>query len=520
MAAHYHSAMFSDLVFSAIMALLIAGFVGLPLSIAAATIPAARLSAPSDRHEPMSRKAVVLGLFASFAGVWLMGLGAWLASGDSRYGALESLGVLLITLVGAGVLAAGLGPLPSWLLETLGPVAERLPSPFRLAVRDLTQRRARAVVAITLVMLTSGFGLALTIIAVGETTQSRAEYLPQGRPGSLLVQSRYVYLEPFSAVDAATIRAAIERELPGVPIVQNETVPDSSRFFNAAAENIEMPEEAVYGHHVIGDEKLLRYLTGDQSTPYDESTAVVVTSAGVQVDSVNLFYELHKDDETTQTKTVRAAVAKPADPYMQTIFVPAELVRDLGFQLQPAELIVDPTLHRVTAEEQQRLDDLLDDALADIYVERGFQASTGWLLFAAAAFLAAVGCSLSSGFGVAANARQARVMRRAGNGSAAAFRWFCASRAGLSALCGTVLGAVAGGPAGMLLLWPLTVRSAWEDPARVPFETPWPAVVVIVTGLPVLAAALGAIFAREHPHVSAPAASRPDTGIAPSSTLG
>ncbi|MGW3347675.1 hypothetical protein ACWDA3_30630 [Nonomuraea rubra] len=79
----------------------------------------------------------------------------------------------------------------------------------------------------------------------------------------------------------------------------------------------------------------------------------------------------------------------------------------------------------------------------------------------------------------------------------AAFRWFCASRAGLSTLCGTVLGAVAGCPAGLLLLWPLTMRTTWEAPARVPFETPWPAIVAVVAGLPLLAAALGALFARE-----------------------
>ncbi|WP_344471696.1 hypothetical protein [Nonomuraea monospora] len=512
--------MLSDLVFSAIMELLIAAFVGLPLSFAAAAIPVARLSAPTNRHEFMSRGVVVLGLFASFAGVWLMGLGAWLASEDSRYGTLESLGALLITLIGAGVLAAGLGPLPSWLLETLGPVAERLPSPIRLAVRDLTQRRARAVVAITLAMLATGAGLALTIIAVGQTAQSRAAYLPQGRPGSLLVQSNHAFMGLFSATDAATIRAAMERELPGVPIAQTESVQDSSWFFDAEAENVETPEGDVYWHRVIGDEKLLRYLTGDQSTPYDENTVVVVTSAGVKVDSVNLFYELHKDDETIQTKTVRAVAARTSDPHMETIFVPSKVVRDLGYRLQTSELIVDPTLHRVTPEEQRRLDDRLDAAIAQTYVERGFQASTGWLPFAAAAFLAALGCALSSGFGVAANGRQARVMQRAGHGSVAAFRWFCASRAGLSALCGTVLGAVAGCPAGMLLLWPLTMPTTWEAPVRVPFETPWTAIVAIVAGLPVLAAALGAILAREHPHGPTRAASRPDSGPAPSSALG
>ncbi|MBB6557088.1 hypothetical protein [Nonomuraea rubra] len=344
-------------------------------------------------------------------------------------------------------------------------------------------------------MLTAGLGpLPSWLIAVGETAQSRAEYLPRGRPGSLVVHSGPVSLGPFSTADAATVRAAVERELPGVPIAQHEAVVDTW-FFDARAENVEIPEEVVYWNQVIGDEKLLRYLTGDQSTPYDESTVVVITSAGVKVDAVDLVYELDKDDETRQTKSARAVVARISDPHMETIFVPSKLVRDLGYRLQPSELIVDPAVHRVTPQEQQRLDDRLDDAVAEVHVERGFQASTGWLPFAAVAFLAALGCALASGFGKAANARQARVMKRAGNGSAAAFRWFRASRAGLSTLCGTVLGAIAGVPAGMLLLWPLTMRTTWEAPARVPFETPWPAIGAVVAGLPLLAAALGALFA-------------------------
>ncbi|WP_379490988.1 hypothetical protein [Nonomuraea rubra] len=66
-AAHYHPAMSFDLVYPAVSVLIVALFVGLPLSTATAAIPVARLSAPPNRHELMSRRAVALGLFASFA---------------------------------------------------------------------------------------------------------------------------------------------------------------------------------------------------------------------------------------------------------------------------------------------------------------------------------------------------------------------------------------------------------------------------------------------------------------------
>ncbi|NJP93028.1 hypothetical protein HCN51_26875 [Nonomuraea sp. FMUSA5-5] len=476
-------------------------FAGLPLATAATAVPAAVLSAPAGRHDLVRRGVVVVGLFTSFCGALIMGLGAWLARADTRYGALESLGFLLLSLLGAGLLMGGLGPLPSWLLELAARAAERLPLPFRLAARDLAHRRIPAVAAITLAMLASAAGIAVTVIATGETTQDRAAYQPQARPGALVVRPGFPLTEGFSAAEAGAVRAAIERELPGVPIVEVEEVHESDRYLHATAEAAELPDEVVYWPQAIGDERLLRYLTGDQSTPYDEGKAVVIVSGDVRADAVELSYEISADDENARTKTIPAAVARPATPHMAAIFVPSKIVRDLGYPLQPAELIVDPTLHRVTEQERERLDRRLDDDLARTYVERGFQASTRCLPIAAAALLLALASALAPGFGQAANGRQARVLRRTGSGSGAAFRWFCAGRAGLSALLGTVLGAAAGCLAGMLLLWPLTASSSWDDPPRVPFETPWAAVVSVVAGLPLLAAALGALLARERPPV-------------------
>ncbi|MEV0161297.1 hypothetical protein [Nonomuraea fuscirosea] len=496
------------LVTSAVVILGIAVLVAIPLTMMASAIPYASFSAPSNRHEFISRKVVVLGLVAVFAGGCLMGIGAWLARGDSRYGALSALVMTSMALFGTGLLTVGLSPVPSWLLEVLGPIAERWPASVRLAVRDLAQRRARAAVAIMLVTVTTAFGLALTIIAVGQTAQSSAEYQPSGRLGSLLVRPASTIGLPFSAADAVAVRAAMERELPGVPIAQSESVP-LPWSFSADALGVEMSEEAFSWRQVIGDEKVLRYLTGDQSTPYDENTAVVITSAGVRVDSVHLSYERDEKDRTMVSKAVRAVAARTSDPHMEGVFVPSKIVRELGFQLEPRDLIVDPTLHRTTAEEQRRLDDRLDDAVARVYVERGFEASTWWRSVATLAFLAAVGCAPAAGFGRVANSRQARVMRRIGKGTNAAFRLFCAFRAGVSALCGTVLGAVLGCAAGIALLWPLTVRGGWEDPARVSFETPWTVVVAVVAGIPVLAAVLGAVLARERPHIPAPPAGRP-----------
>ncbi|MFB4262338.1 hypothetical protein [Nonomuraea sp. GTA35] len=473
----------------------IAVLLAIPLGIASAAVTAAALSAPHDRHGRVGRVYLVGGLFVSFAGAWLVALSAWLGREDSGLGAFPFLGMLLLGLVGAGLLVSGLGPSSSWLLGIFDRHAARLPLPARLAARDLAGRRRSTAPAVAVTMIATAFGIALTIIAVGVTGQSRAGYLPQARPGALLVGH-------FSAADAGTVRAAIERELPGVPVAQSERLSDASRFFQIRAEDYDQPQEVVHWPHVIGDGAMLRYLTGHQSTPYDENTVVVVTNADVQADAVEIVHAVDKRDGDRPTvRIVPARVARTADPTMETVFVPSKIVRDLGFRLEPDELIVDPTLRRVSVDEQERLDGRLGDEVADTYVERGFQPATGWVPVVAAAFLVAAGGALATGRGRTVSPRPARVLRHV-TGRRSAFRWFAASRTGLAALCGTVLGAVAGIPIGMSLIWVWT--TTWEEPDRVPFETRWALIAAMAAALPLLAAALGGLLSREdaNPRIS------------------
>lgn len=474
-----------------------AAFLMIPLGIASAAVTAAALSAPRDRHGRVRRVHVAGGLIVSLAGVLLMVISALSGRDDSRHGAIEWFGMVLLAFAGAGLLVSGLGPSGSWLLEMLARFAGRLPLPVRLAARDLAGRRVSTAPAVAVVTIATAFGVALTVVAVGMTGQSRAHYLSQARPGTLLVHH-------FSAADAGTAREAIQRELPGAPVAQIERVSDEFRYLHVHAKEYDQPDGVVYWRHVIGDEKVLRYLTGDQATPYDENTVVVVTNAGVKIESAEIDYaEDKRDDDPSTVRTVPARTARTVDPKMQAIFVPAKIVRDLGYRLEPDELIVDPTLRRVSPEEQERVEGRLSGVTADTYVERGFQPSMGWTAVAVAAFLVAVGGALATGRGRTVSPRPAGVLRRV-TGGPSAFRWFAASRTGLSALCGTALGAVAGTPIGMLVIWPLTMRTSWDTPERSPFETPWALVAAMAAALPLLAAVLGGLLTpeRENPRVS------------------
>ncbi|WP_371781809.1 hypothetical protein [Streptosporangium subroseum] len=126
------------------------------------------------------------------------------------------------------------------------------------------------------------------------------------------------------------------------------------------------------------------------------------------------------------------------------------------------------------------------------YIERGFQASTGWQIFVVAAVAVALGCALAA-VGRAGGSRSSRVLLRVSGGSTATLRLFAACRVGFSAACGTAMGIAAGCAIGLLLVWPITASSAWDPMPRVAFDTPWPLIAALVIGLPVLAATVAGL---------------------------
>ncbi|MEV7005351.1 hypothetical protein [Streptosporangium sp. NPDC051022] len=429
---------------------------------------------------------LIVGSTLSVVGVGVMAFIAWSTREDKHYDDFGSAVITLAALLAGGVFVLGLGPLASWLLGVLGRRAVRLPPPVRLAVHDVAGNRVRTATMITIMMSATTLAVAVAIIAIAVTAQNRAGYFPQGRSDALVVRD-------FSTEDVAAVRAAVQRELPGVPIAQIDRQLGEGHF-RVDIENVDLPDlESVAPPGLIGDQGVLRYLTGDPAMPYDENTAVVVTVADVEVDRVTIDYDLSGIDGPLSTKTIPAIVVRPADPRLEELFLPAKVIRDLGYQLEPEKLIVDPSLHRTTAAEQERLERRVGEN-AIVYVERGFQASSDWQIFVAAALLATLGAALAASGTGATGSRQERVLLRISGGSAVPPRLFVACRAGLSAACGTAMGVAAGCVVGLLLVWPITTSIEWEPMPRVAFETPWLSMAALVVGLPVLAAAVAALF--------------------------
>ncbi|NAS21278.1 hypothetical protein GT755_06210 [Herbidospora sp. NEAU-GS84] len=448
---------------------------GIPATFVCGAVIFAARSAPRDRHAHVGRNRLVVGAILSAFGLVAMALIAWSTHEDQHYDDFGSALTALAGVVAGALLIFGLGPFIPWLLLVLWRNASRLPPAFRPAVRPLADRPARTAAGVTTTMSATAVAIAVVIISVAVTAKARADYRPEGRLGALVV-------EGFSPDQAATVRAVIRQELSGAPIAENNGQRELGHI------EVETSGYSYWGETHIGDQALLRYLTGDPSTPYDPETAVVITTGEEGVaDSAKVRYAFFETNQSPSTKTIPAITVSPPEPRLGSVFIPAKVVRDLGFHLEPEQLIIDPSLHRTSAIERERLDRRLEETTR-IHLEQGYQAPTGWLYVVAVLVLIAL-------LGTLATIRSARSMRlllRAGGGSAAALRFFVGCRAAFSAALGTAMGACAGCVIGLLLAWPMTAPIDWDPAPRAPFETPWALIAALVVGLPAFAAAIAA----------------------------
>ncbi|MEU7886583.1 hypothetical protein AB0B54_13860 [Microbispora bryophytorum] len=436
-----------------ILTFLFAGFGLGSMVLAARSVP----SVPSAPGALVRRRPPVWGSALLVGGCVIMALAAWSTHEDVHYDDFGSAVTLLVAIVGGALVLLGLGPFLALLLGVAG----------RWSV--LARDRARTVPWIAATMSATALAVTVVIVAAAATSQNRADYRPEARPGALLV--RY-----FSEGDAPAALAAVRRELPGVPVVQTyrhrEILP-----YSLHADGADLPEQDGFvTSGVIGDGALLRYLTGDPSTPYEENTAVVVTTGDAEVASVTIEYSLFGQDDDTApvVKQVPAVVVRPADPSVEEVFLPAKVFRGIGQDLRPDALIVDPSAHSTSVTEQRRLDRSLG-GVAQTYVERGYQPPSDWRIVVVAAVVVALAGALAAA------------------GGSDARSWQAAARcAALAAGIGTAVGVAAGCLAGLLLAWPVTTSSAWEPPPRAGFATPWPWIAALAAGLPVLAAAVAA----------------------------
>jgi hypothetical protein len=453
-------------------------------ALAGGSVVLAMLSAPRHRRTSVNRSRLLWGAVLVVVGLSVMVRISWATHDEPSYEELEPALHLLMGIVAGLVFFLGLGPFVSWALTLPARLAVRLPRPLRSAARQLAGHQPGTAGGVAMTMVATGAATAVMIIVVAQTAQDRAYYQPQAPYGALVVQVS-------SDEEAKAARAALRQEIPSAPIVQSEDAVTGDLTYSH--------ENLPWMDLHIGDKALLSYLTGEPSTPYDEGTAVLATSEAVGVTQVEIIYHPGTPADELLTRTIPAITIEPADPRRSNLFVPAKVVRDLDVALEPNLLIIDPASHRTSVAEQERLDRRLGDSM-DGYVERGFQASTGWLFLFGPMILVALAGVLTATGPVADTRWWRRVLLRVTGGSGVRLRMYVACRTWLAAACGTTLGVAAGSVTGLLLALPKPAQIGWDSLPRWAFDAPWSPIAALVVGFPVLAAALAALL---------PAGSRP-----------
>ncbi|MFI6498931.1 hypothetical protein [Nonomuraea typhae] len=375
------------------------------------------------------RWQVALGAVLVTAGTATLALTAWF----TREGDHTSWFVLFVAVVGAGLLLLGMGPFVPWFQR-------RIPG-----VRDLN----RATAGIT--MTATALVVMITVVATAGIAQDRAGYTPNGPMGTLTVS-----MLGFGQADEQAARAAMQSELPGVPIIRGERASSEDVVDFAAKDEGPMAE-------YIGDQAFLRYLTGNKAV-YDPQKAVLLTTNPRRPSAVEV------SAASGPPITVPATAATPSHPVLTGVFIPTPLYRSLGHIPELGQLIVDPATRRITPAEARRIDNRLD-GLVSVHLEQGYQPPTAWLYVVAALAALALGAAVWPSF------TSRRLLTPIGRPAAVA----------------TAAGALAGGGGGWLLAWPFTAPGSWDDPARViPFEVPWLPMLALTATLPLLAASIAA----------------------------
>jgi putative ABC transport system permease protein len=443
--------------------------------------------------------------------------------------------VLLVTGIAAAFLAVrfsevwvfaaallsqlGLIALTPSLVRAAAGAAGRFPLPFRLAARDASRHRIRTASAVAAVMTATAAFTAGGVAVSSNFAENRDSYQASVPVGTLVVGGRQLDDGMWAEVVGAT-----RRRLPGVPLIEAAAVRD------AAGQDVALymrpPSgrtpyiEGNHGDLPVGDERLLRLVQGRHDPGAAEALAsgraVVFDPELVRDGRLRMLVVPQGDGEQREIK-VPAVVAEPVNPRHALVVLPASAVRAAGLTTAPRRLYADLGTRPFSPGQEIRFNrDLsaVSAGQANAHLERGFTAgylaAQLWILLGAAFVLVLGGTFVATGL-AAADLRPDLATMAAVGAPPGARRLVVAGQAGFIAGLGVLVGALAGVVTGIGAAWPMTTRVRGYGfflvetpkgglpplPEGAPtVELPWLFLAAVVVGLPLLAAAVTALFAR------------------------
>ncbi|MFG1947229.1 FtsX-like permease family protein [Nonomuraea sp. NPDC048826] len=463
---------------------------GLAAAVTAALIPANQAARQAARHHTALILAgrtpatadrpgwPLAGALMALAGLAV----AFVSRRQPNSGWLIAAALLLLVL--------GLLALTPWLIGLTARSAARLPLPLRLSVRDAARHRARttsaaaAVTAVTAIAITVGIGAHSTYI------DQRDAYTSARPTGTLAIWAGTI-----SDTDWDELRATATRLLPGVPFATGYQVRGAQGHRYALRYAVRWNGKRIRRTVAVGGQDLLTLLQGrhdpQAAAALASGKAVVFDPAAVRDGKLTIRAGSVKG--SPRTFHVPAVLATPADPHQGGALLPRALVEQEGFTTTARQLYAmrelpgadfHKSLHNVTSR-------------VTIAAEPGYSHLSDPQLWAwlAGSLVIVVGGTLTATRLAANDMRPERATMLAIGAPPSILRTVVAGQAlyisGLGALSGLFAGLVAG-----VALSRSTTTYGAGDPVTT--AIPWPFVLAMVAGLPLLAAA-AALITRTRP---------------------
>ncbi|MGY1843609.1 FtsX-like permease family protein [Modestobacter sp. SYSU DS0875] len=503
-----------DVPFLDVLAVVAAGTLA---GLAAAAVPA-RQAAETDVVTTLtgrrgqvrsSRKLPVLGLATAAVGLVLTVAGAQ----GNEFGVAG----------GAVLLVLGAVVATPWLVGLLAPLAGRLPTAARLAVRDATRNRTRTAPAVAAVMATVAGITALGIGSNSDSAQSERDYIAQAPMGAATVR----LFGPADQLDWADVEQVVGAQVPDRPVSRVRTaVRDEGSQQQLAVtrancgagvaecgwfpEGVGSYAQLLGSEVVVVDADVLVATTPPEvrdqvGAAFAAGRAVVFGEGAVDSGRVTL----QASEWTGSTERPLGSATLPATEIAvsttDTLLVPAlvavppALADRLPVPVATSELIVGGPDAPVTEAEETDLREALTalSSGTSVYVERGwtdYLAIGRVLLLVVGGALVLIATLTATGLALA-DARPDLATLAAVGAAPRTRRLVAMGSAAVIGGTGALLGVLVGLGPGIAVAYPLT-STDYGMGARPLIDVPWLLLTVVAVVVPLLAVVGTGLFVR------------------------
>ncbi|MEV8633435.1 FtsX-like permease family protein [Streptosporangium sp. NPDC051023] len=411
----------------------------------------------------------------------------------------------------------GLVMVMPWLVRLAGRRAGGLPLPLRLAVRDASRNRSRTAPAIVAVLAAAAAFSTVAVSVASNQTAYEKHYMPRYPRGTLAVYGDDVTEEAWKR-----IRPIVEAKLPGVPLVESYHAVDSGGravYFSqldGTCENCDVsmgPLELL----PVGGPDLLRLLLGRTDAAAEAALAggraVIFNPKAVRDGKVHLSVWNVELAEEKAPVAFPATVATLREPSVVLGVMPAAALTGSGFVPKLTQLIVDPKVASVTPRQEQLVSGPVRAVTSKVAVwlelgvprDRRNESMTIWVM-ALLAGLVVFGCTFAVAGLAAADARPDLETLSAVGAPPGIRRLVVAGQALFIAGVGVPLGLLIGLFPGLATVSrdfantysrrEIGVNGIPFERAGIAFSVPWPTLLAVGIGLPLVAGLIVTAFAR------------------------